>query len=72
VGVGEWEEDRQWGGRRIKYMPYCTLSQKSAMKAATVIPNHSTVLNRHLAVVGTNFRSTASNWCPLLAPIVHL
>jgi len=41
------------------------------MKAATVIPNHSTVLNRRLAVVGANFRSTASNWCPLLVPIAH-
>jgi len=41
------------------------------MEAATVIPNHSTVLNRRLSVVGDNFRSTASNWYLPLAPIAH-
>jgi len=41
-------------------------------EVATVIPNHSIVLNRCLAVVGANFRSTASNWCPQLALIAHL
>jgi len=41
------------------------------MKVATVIPNHSIVLNRHLAMVGANFMSTASNWCPLLMPIAY-
>jgi len=60
------------GWRRIKHMPQYTLSQKSVMKAVTVTPNHSTVLHRCLAVVGANFRSTASNWCPSLVPIAHL
>jgi len=65
---GGWAEG--WGGRWIKHMPQCTLRQKSAMKVATVIPNHSTVLNRCLTVFEANFRSTASSWCPLLVPSI--
>ena len=48
-----------------------TVSQKLAVKVAMVIPNHSRVLDKHLAMVGVNFSSTASNWCPMLAPIAH-
>ena len=45
-----------WSGER----------KKLAIKAATVVPNYSTVLDRRLAMVGVNFRSTASNWWHLL------
>ena len=53
----------------VKHTPQYT---NYPQKVATESLSYSTALNRSLAIVGINFRSTVSNWCPpLLVPMTH-